>query len=86
VNTHAGENPHCTVMIITAPAAGIFIAPTASSAALVGFVRTTAGDIPVDAPSDSTQVALVVEPGQRVRTHQRLAWAHVATARSRTAG
>jgi hypothetical protein len=78
-----GEHLDVDERIVVSPAAGVFypvdvVPRRLRRGTTVGFVRTSGEDIRVISPFDADLVVLVVEAGERLIAHQRVAWLRAA--------
>ena len=78
-----GEHLHVDERVVVSPAAGVFypldvVPRRVTRGATVGFVRTGGEDVRVISPFDAELMAVVVEAGERLVTHQRVAWLRAA--------
>jgi [acyl-carrier-protein] S-malonyltransferase len=78
-----GEHLHANERVVVSPAAGVFypadqVPRRLTRGTTVGFIRTSDADIRVISPFDAELMVLVVEAGERLIAHQRVAWLRAA--------
>jgi biotin carboxyl carrier protein len=80
---HDGEVIHVPERVIVSPTSGVFqptdAGPRVEAGAVIGHVEVCGQEqVPVTSPFAGELMAVVALPGERVGTHDRLAWMRAA--------